>query len=450
MLDTCNKQKEEADYELEALKKNTQDIETSHREAIEKMDQQLKLITQELSDSHEDQLEKITQLTNEQLVNFKKRKETLTEHSRSCKALKDVIEELLENPRRPNFFKEANKMLTSNQINEIPAGTHITYKKLYYRHPYCNEVESQVGFRNYVQERFLGYFDSREAEGLPEEGQADSHLNLRRFDSTQSFGGDSMATRITSPSIMALQSKIPAIKQAFSPLELISFTNIEIFKGSQLKAFSCVLFSVNSLWICGWNKNWLGAKTTVLLNVDLQEYKGKGKEKKTDSNADHPTIMVPHGDNIIFTMKGGNEIFSFNTKARTFRVAHSSLKLKVAAMCGGDNKFFLLNRKQLGYIQILDSRFTGEGKITTELWNFKDCDMDMCLVKTETGSHTIIITTSFPHGSVRAIDKDKDELWKIDGSRELLGTIFNPYSVSSCLSDVTFVADQGKDKACIW
>ena len=266
----------------------------------------------------------------------------------------------------------------------------------------------------------------------------------------QSFGGDSMATHITSASVMTLQSKIPIIKQALSPLELISFTNIKIFEGSHLNTFSSVLFSVNSLWISGWNKNWRHAKTTVLLNVDLPEYNMLSKEKKTDQNADLPTIMVPHGDQIIFMMKGGNEIFTFNTKTGTFRVAHSSSKLKVAAMCGGDYNFFLLNRKQLGYIQILDPRFVGEGKITTDLWNFQDCDMDMCLVKKSSGSHTIIITTSFPHGSVRAISKDKGELWKIDGSKEPLDATFSSCSVSSCRSGDTFVADQGKDKACTW
>ena len=92
--------------------------------------------------------------------------------------------------------------------------------------------------------------------------------------------------------------------------------------------------------------------------------------------------MVPHGDKITFAFKGGNEIFSFNIKTHTFRLVHTSPKLKVAAMCGGDHHTCLLNKKELGYIKILDPRFEGEGKIMTSLWDFKECDMDMCLLKT--------------------------------------------------------------------
>ena len=436
-----SKQKREAEYKLAVLKKNKVDIENSHREAIEKMAQQHYLIVKELSDSYQEQLERINHRKKEQLLNFEKLEKALKEHSQSRKGLKDVAEELLDKNRMSDFIQEANEILTSNQLNEIPATTHITCKKVYYQYPLCKELEDPTGFRNYVQERFLGYFSTGEAEGLSQEETTGSVL---------SFGGESMATHITSPSVMALQSKIPIIKQAFSPLELISCTNINIFEGSRLKTFSNVLFSPNSLWICGWNKNWRMAKTTVLLKADLPEYNLLAKEKKTDPNADHPTIIVPYKDKIMLTMTGGSEIFSFDTTTGIFRLAYSSLKLKVAAMCGGDNKFFLLNRKELSYINILDPYLNVHGKIITDLWNFKDCDMDMCLMKTSSNNHTIIITTSFPLGSVRAINPEQGELWKIDASSEPLDATFNPCSVSSCLSGVTFLADQGKDKACTW
>ena len=445
-LEICNKQKGEADCELEALKKNKLDFETSQKEAIEKMAQQHKLISQELSDSHEDQLRKINQLTSDQLLNFKRREEILKEHSQSRRVLKESVEELLEENKMPNFIKEAKQILTSNQLHEIPASTHTTNKKLYYRHPYCKEVKD---FRNYVQERFLGYFSTSEEEDLLQEDPMGSQLNLKRSDSILSFGGDSMATHLTSASVLALAPFIPTIKQGYSPLELISVTNINIFEGSHLKTFSSVLFSVNSLWICGWNKNWRGAKTTVLLNVDLPEYKVIAKEKKTDSNADLPTIMVPHGDNIIFTIKGGNEIFSFNTKTKTFRLIYTSPKLKVAAMCGGDYNLFLLDHKEPGYIKILDSSYEGIGKITTGLWDYKGCDMDMCLVKEGRmegeESQTIVVSTSFPKSSVRAINQ-QGAIWMIDCNREPLDAMFNPCSVSSSLTGSIFVADRGKDK----
>ena len=438
-LQICNKQKREAEYKLAVLKKNKVDIENSHKEAIEEMAQQHYLIVKELSDSYQEQLERINQLTKEQLLNFEKLEKTLKEHSQSRKDLKDVAEELLDKNRMPDFIQEVNEILTSNALNEIPASTHTTCKKLYYLQPYCNEVKDPVDFRNYVQERFLGYFYSKEEDGLPQEETTNS---------TRSFEGDSMATHITSASIMALQSKVPIIKQALSPLELISITNINIFEGSHLKTFSSVLFSVNSLWICGWNKNWRQAKTTVLLNVDLPEYNVLAKEKKTDSNADLPTIMVPHGDNIIFTMKGGNEIFSLNTKTKTFRVIYTRPKLKVAAMCGGDYNLFLLDRKELGHIKILDSSFEAIAKITTGLWDYKGCDIDMCLVKESSSSHTIVISTSFPKSSVRAVNQ-QSAIWMIDCNREPLDALFNPCSVSSSLTGSIFVADRGKDKVCV-
>ena len=89
-----------------------------------------------------------------------------------------------------------------------------------------------------------------------------------------------MATHITSASVMALTPFLPAIKEGYCPLELISCININIFEGSHLKTFSSVLFSINSLWISGWNKNWRGAKTAVLLGVDLPDYNVLAKEKE--------------------------------------------------------------------------------------------------------------------------------------------------------------------------
>ena len=206
------------------------------------------------------------------------------------------------------------------------------------------------------------------------------------------------------------------------------------------------------MWISGWNRNRYFMKTVVLLNVELPEYNMLTKEKKTDSRADFPTVMTPFGNEIIFTMKGGKEVFSFNTKTGTFRLIYSRPKLKVAALCSGDYHLFLLNHNHPRSIRILNSSFEVAGKISTGLYGVKSCSIDMCEIKSSDrhqnlpSTTPIVISTTFPHSSVRAVNQEQGTLWVADANSKPFDTTFSPCSVYSSLNGVIFVVDQGKDK----
>ena len=274
--------------------------------------------------------------------------------------------------------------------------------------------------------------------------------------------------------------------------ELVSYVNLEKFEGSHLKIFSSAYFSRQSMWICGWNKGGIfGNPDTVLLNVEVPDYKTTMKQKKSDPKAELPTIMIPFRDVILFAKKAGNEIYSFKPDSKKFRRVLGGADLTVAAMCSSNDRVFILNPKQADFIRVFDSRIQAEGKIPTGLGDIRGCEVDISLIgeyqhsvpstpssppsrvsspidHTQFGfqspvdfhrsanthdkhtiDHTIVICTSSPHASLRAVNQMEGVVWQIDSrTNPELGVGFNPCSVSASETGDIYFADSGTDKVC--
>ena len=400
----------------------------------------------------EEQINRMEQIKEEELKMFDRKTKDLKQQGRERKDLEDAAKSLLDITRYPGFIAQATTFLAYNKLKKMTL-IEDSKLKLLYRHPTCHNDPKKV--RMHLEDHVIGYFSSDEEERQRQENSRQAQLGFfQRHGSVRSVGGDSTGTQMSAASKMscAPPGMFPNISQGDSSVELMSSTHIKIFEASHLKIFSSILFSGNNMWICGWNKNWYSTKSIVLLEVDLPEYNMLTKQKKTDPIADHQTVMVRFGDHIIFTMKGGNEVFSCNSKTGTFRLIYNRKNLKVAALCSGDYHLFLLNEVAPGYIQILNSSYEGEGRIATGLWDVHDCSMDICLLKSSSNldqnspsNHTIIIATSFPKGFVRAVNQ-QNILWEVNSRSRPLDASFSPCSISACQKGVIFAVDHGKDK----
>ena len=238
--------------------------------------------------------------------------------------------------------------------------------------------------------------------------------------------------------------------------ELLNSTSISTFEGSHLKAFSSALIMGDSMWISGWNTSKLVMKDNVFLNVKIPDFSFLIKKKKGDSNATSATLMFPSGNYILYAKKNGSEVFSFHTQSHTFKRKHNSDGLSIAAMCGNDHHVFILNEKKQNFITVLDASLQPEGKIATHLieMEVKGCSFDICLINSKlsdvqnkiTMDHTIVISSSTPHGSVRAVNQTQGKLWQLDcRSPHGLSLTFNPCSVSPDDDGNIVIADQGRD-----
>ena len=336
--------------------------------------------------------------------------------------------------------------MSENELRKLPGEHETIISLLQYRPP----VVAPEDFRTHLQEHLLGLFIDPVSTGS--------------MQSIVSVGGDSFSTEHTARSVRSIeeeQQEELIRGTLISPnltLEIVSKTSLKRFEGTKMKIFSSVLFQGNSMWICGWNRNVVGNNDVVLLNVEVPDYKVLLKKKKRYKNSELPTIMFSHKDSILFAKRGGNEIFDFNTQTHRFKRLASFADLAVAAMCGAEEVYYL-DSKNPEHIQILDSSRVG-GIIPTGLGKVKAFPMDMCLVRESSTlpsstdihsgneDHTIILSVSAPHASVRAVNHTHGVLWQIDcrSRPDQLNLEFNPCSVSSTTSGNIFVADQGTDR----
>ena len=452
LFESCRKRGQELEGKIQGIENGKLEIETSTAKAVEEMDEQRDVLEQECVKVYNQQVNRIKELKEKGLGMYDAYAADLQKHDRHRKDLEDSVRSLLERVKTPNFIAEATTFLQCNKLKELPAVVESATVKPLYRHPTCKVNPEKI--RDYLEDHMLGYFATDDEDRQRRDHSAQAQLGyFKRFGSVKSIRRDSIGTHMSAKSRRSIASLgiFTGTHQEDSTVEFISSTHIKIFEGSHLKIFSSVLFLENTMWICGWNKNWSFTKTIVLLNVELPEYNMLTKQKKTDPNADLPTVMAPFGDQIIFTMKGGKEVFSLNTKTGTFRLIYSRPKLKVAALCSGDYHVFLLNHNDPGFIQILNSTFEGEGKIPTGLYDVEMRSIDMCEMKSsdperKLSTTTIVISTSFPNSSVRAVNQQQGTLWVADASSKPFDTTFDPCSVSSNLNGVIFVVDKGKDK----
>ena len=122
-------------------------------------------------------------------------------------------------------------------------------------------------------------------------------------------------------------------------------------------------------------------------------------------------------------------------------------------MCG-DNFVYVLDKNKPNHIRALDYNFRPSGITVTGLGTIHDCSVDMCsrdeLAHSSFQLDTIVISTSFPLGTVRLLVQNHGVLWHLDIRNSLeLPMRFNPGSVSiirSVVADKILFADRYSDK----
>ena len=269
--------------------------------------------------------------------------------------------------------------------------------------------------------------------------------------------------------------------------EFVSYTDLKRFEGSHLKGFHDIVFKDFSLWICGWNKNMLKGKDTVLVNAQLPHFTTVQKKKKGDTKAEQPTIMALFGKNILFTKANGNTLYSLNLSSKRIRCVYSMANLTIAAICSSNQQLFLLDRKKAMHIKVLDSNFQQEKNIALNIENIQDCSIGMCVINqmkypgpalaaatprsspssgyssiSDVSSAfnlrsreldtavTYLISTSSPSASVRAVNRRNGILWQLDcKSNPELGLKFNPCSLTASHAGDIYFADKGTNRVSI-
>ena len=282
-LKNCSVQKENVEHQLADIAANKFNIETLTQMAIEEMRQQRLFVNQDISESFEEQINRIKRTKEKELKDFDAQAIRLQQHYCHRKVIEDCASDLVVRSRTPDFITEASDFLNQNRLKKLPAKKEKPGEVLLYRYPTFKGMQDPGERRRYVENEILGYFateDEYQHRFKESDITAEAEIgDLKRFGSTRSVGGDSAATAISATSRLSVLSH--SISQWYLPsivtgdpgsVEFISSTHIRIFKGSALKAFSNVFFSDNTLWITGWNRNLIGAKTLFLLNVDLPEY----------------------------------------------------------------------------------------------------------------------------------------------------------------------------------
>ena len=220
-------------------------------------------------------------------------------------------------------------------------------------------------------------------------------------------------------------------------------TDTNQLNGVHVKAFHSAFFVQDSLWICGWNENIIGQKNIVFLNVQWDDYDIISKNELKYPEADKPLIVFNSKEIIFFTKRDGNEIHSFNTKAHEFRSVFRT-NFVISAMCGSENHFYILDKYQPEHIVILDSSYHASGRITTGLKNIRHCKLDICLE-----DDCIVISTSFPLGTIRLLDRVYGSIWQVDirdsPGEEKFPARFDPCNVSIVPDSRILFADRYSD-----
>ena len=248
--------------------------------------------------------------------------------------------------------------------------------------------------------------------------------------------------------------------------KLRSQTNIKNFQHiSQLKTFSNVVFSGDTMWISGWNINTLHQKDTVLVNVQASDFSEIDKHKRTDPQADLPLIMCPSQNCLLFAKRGDSEIYIFDTRSQKFKGLACGTNFAIVALCADDNYTYIFDKKLPDQIRVSDGTLKELRTIPIGFGYNKECGIDMCLISSideqspvhseskrkHWGSNqTIIISVSFPYGSIRAFSLAKGKHWVLDcqSHPDLLGPLFNPSSISASETGNIFIADRGTNRVC--
>ena len=502
----------EQEHEMEKrwtfLNKCLQDIDDKAAKAIRQMGKECKQIIAEIRRVYQRQVDIINKMKAKDELKFETEKDKLQNLNEHRKHFEEANRQLLEHTTSPDFISRCDTLLCKSRLNNLLDSRQKLYKRGLQRLSLYKQALDPEQFRGELKKHILGYFSSERPMQLSS-NISDSSLGKLKWQgslalSIQSFystGASSSATAWSGASRFSYLSQVSAVSTEYPEYissqptrkaipELVSYLNLEKFEGSHLKTFSNAFFSGHSMWICGWQKGGFFAKPdTVLLKVEVPDYKTIMKQKKGDPRAELPTVMIPFSDFILFAKKATNDIYRFKPETKRFKRAFSSADLSLAAMCASNDRVFILDRKHPNYIKVLDSGFQTEGKIPTGLDDVRGCEVDISVISEQqrsvpstpssssnrmssqteckyfscvsssdlhrspsshvihTTDYTLVISTSTPISSLRAVNKMEGVVWQLDSkTNPELGSGFNPCSVSAAETGDIYFADASTEK----
>ena len=300
VLVACREQETEIERRFKVLNKWNQDIEDTTVSAVNQMEEQCKKITAEIGRFYNGQVDTINKVKLEEQSRFETEKSKLHKLNKLRKDLEETSKQLLEHTTSPDFISKSNTFFLYNHLKKLPEEGPKIRKRWIYRRPSYRQMLDPEEFREYVLQHILGYF----APERPGQHTSDAEsLNqfkpygafTRSMPSLYSVSASSTETIMSTTSLLSYVSNVSAIhdsdeedtlgqsriqptKKIFA--ELVSYVNLEKFRGSHLKNFSSAIFSRLSMWISGWNKSAFGKTRTVLLEVKIQDYKTINKKEK--------------------------------------------------------------------------------------------------------------------------------------------------------------------------
>ena len=255
-------------------------------------------------------------------------------------------------------------------------------------------------------------------------------------------------------------------------VELVSTTKSNRFHPLYADHFFSVLLEEDSMWTLGWDENY----RQVLWHVKIPSFEVLQKAITYRKPYYLKPIMVSFANRILFTEKGSNDIYGFNTQTQTFKTMFSSVQVPIDAMCCNDEHIYIFQKRRPDVIQILDSNFRSVGQILTGFEVHLDLayyEVDLCTMRASTHGppeyktkhhHRCIISISNTYCLVRAsfLSKtrsvspclpairavnEKGVIWQVDSRRcPELDSRFNPRSVSTSEEGDVFIADNGANR----
>ena len=481
------------------LKQYRQEIESYVDNALENIIKQRDHVQQEIVAACKEQESKLNKFKQE--ITMKLDEEEI--ELQSCRTrignLERRAQKILSQSDPSNFISQCHTVLSSG-FPKSPPKCDVTKRKLQYREPLSSEQSDPQCFRLFLQDHLLGFFINEDDRNIMA-ARNDVPGTASLTDSVFSMGGHSVATYLSSRSnplqlsrrsMGSKSSLCPSIEEEVEPFEEIQTsvqrrtiarfwtkTNTKTFKGSHLKIFSDVLLREGSMWICGWNQNRVFSKDTVLVRVNVPDYKLVTKHKMSDKQAQEPTIMFPFDKSILFAKIGGDKIFNFDMESHRFKKILSTSKITITALCCSDKHIFILDNGKPKSIEIFDSDLKSQGKVPTGLENIKDCAIGMCLVndtdenykstvqtpiagKPDTGQSTpthmssghagkiVIISISAPSPSIRAVSQKQGLIWELNyRTHTQIDIRFNPKSVTASEAGDVFMAERGTNRVIV-
>ena len=219
--------------------------------------------------------------------------------------------------------------------------------------------------------------------------------------------------------------------------DLISIKDRRVF---HLRIISDVAIKEFSMWLCGWSRNVVGKNVTVLMSIDSISLAAQFKTKRTNRDANLPTILAPFKDCLLFTKKGGNKVYSYSESKHSITKVCDNDSFRIKAMCCTDEHIYIMDTKSYPCVRVFNTDFQ-LGTSTSLDQDTRSCDMDMCVVE-----NTIFISTAKPVASVKAL-RQGQVVWQVNAyTRPQLTQDFDPCSVAASVTGDVFVADRGTDK----